>query len=233
MPDWRRRWLGLKPLAEVSQHAGYNRIDPAPEMARRIALFSIEQGELLALIARLPPDHRRITHAHSPQHGIIIRSSPRGVFQHHRPKVDITSSPSVIGLCRWIDVQASTSEPYHARHHRSCYSCSERENGGALEPPPTFCKTVQSKDSRRKIKQQRHQKQRPQELINLRHCHRHSPDSCRVVRQFARFRRFRQSCAVGAGCRWGRNEPASCRALKIAEFSVIEAQLSREFGSDA
>ena len=48
-----------------------------------------------------------------------------------------------------------------------------------------------------------------------------------------RFRRFRQSCAVGAGCRWGRNEPASCRALKIAEFSVIEAHLSREFGSDA
>jgi hypothetical protein len=121
------------------------------------------------LIARLPPDHRRITHAGSPPHGIIIRSSPRGVFQHHRPKVDITSSLSVIGLCRWIDVQASTSEPYHARHHRNCYSCSERENGGALEPPPTFCKTVQSKDSRRKIKQQRHQKQRPQYLINLRH----------------------------------------------------------------
>src|ERR1700730_5659386 len=62
---------------------------------------------------------------------------------------------------------------------------------------------------------------------------RHSPDSCRVVRQFAPFPRFRQSCAVGAGCRWGWNEPAACRALKITEFSVIEAHLSREFGSDA
>jgi hypothetical protein len=41
-----------------------------------------------------------------------------------------------------------------------------------------------------------------------------------------------RSCAVGAGCRWGRNESAPCRALKIAEFSVIEAHLSREFGSD-
>src|SRR5262249_40607916 len=62
---------------------------------------------------------------------------------------------------------------------------------------------------------------------------RHSPDSCRVVRQFAPFPPFRQSCAAGAGCRWGWNEPASCRALKIAEFSVIEARLSLEFGSDA
>ena len=35
----------LQLLAKVSQHAGYNRIDPAPEMARRTALFSIEQGE--------------------------------------------------------------------------------------------------------------------------------------------------------------------------------------------
>jgi hypothetical protein len=62
---------------------------------------------------------------------------------------------------------------------------------------------------------------------------RHSPDSCRVVRQFAPFPRFRQSCAVGASCRWGWKEPAPCRALKIAEFSVIEAHLFREFGSDA
>jgi hypothetical protein len=31
----------------------------------------------------------------------------------------------------------------------------------------------------------------------------------------------------------GMNEPAACRALKITEFSVIEAHLSREFGSDA
>ena len=35
----------LQLLAKVSQHAGCNRIDPAPEMARRTALFSIEQGE--------------------------------------------------------------------------------------------------------------------------------------------------------------------------------------------
>ena len=67
----------------------------------------------------------------------------------------------------------------------------------------------------------------------LRHISRHSPDSCRVIRQFAPFPRFRQSCAVGASCRWGWNEPAPCRALKIAEFSVIEAHLFREFGSDA
>jgi hypothetical protein len=65
------------------------------------------------------------------------------------------------------------------------------------------------------------------------HLNRHSPDSCRVVRQFAPFPRFRQSCAVGAAYRWGWNEPAPSRALKIAEFSVIEAHLSREFGSDA
>jgi hypothetical protein len=60
----------------------------------------------------------------------------------------------------------------------------------------------------------------------------HSPDSCRVVRQIAPFPSFRHSCAVGAGCRWGWNEPAPCRALKIAEFFLIEARLSREFGSD-
>jgi hypothetical protein len=37
---------------------------------------------------------------------------------------------------------------------------SEREAGGKLEPPPTFCRTTQSKDSRNEIKQQRQQKQR-------------------------------------------------------------------------
>jgi hypothetical protein len=31
----------------------------------------------------------------------------------------------------------------------------------------------------------------------------------------------------------GMERAGACRALKIAEFSVIEAHLSREFGSDA
>jgi hypothetical protein len=62
---------------------------------------------------------------------------------------------------------------------------------------------------------------------------RHSPDSLRVARQFTPFPCFREACAVGAGFRWGWDEPAPCRASKIDEFSVIEAHLSREFGSDA
>ena len=42
------------------------------------------------------------------------------------------------GHCRGLDVQASTNEPFHARHHRNCYGYSERETGGALEPSPTL-----------------------------------------------------------------------------------------------
>jgi hypothetical protein len=72
-------------------------------------------------------------------------------------------------IARWLDVRASTNEPYHARHHGNCYSCPERKNGAALDPPPPFCKPAQSKDGRNKIKQQRHQKQRTQALIKIRH----------------------------------------------------------------
>ena len=53
---------------------------------------------------------------------------------------------------------------------------------------------------------------------------------------FANLLRFRVSgnpAPLARAVRWGWNEPAACRALKITEFSVIEAHLSREFGSDA
>jgi hypothetical protein len=48
------------------------------------------------------------------------------------------------------------------------------------------------------------------------HINRHSPDSCRVGRQFAPFPR-------GAGCRWDGTSRRHAERLKIAEFSVIEA----------
>jgi hypothetical protein len=46
-----------QPLAQVSQHLHYDRIDPAQQMVRRNAPFKVEQIEQLALIARLPTHH--------------------------------------------------------------------------------------------------------------------------------------------------------------------------------
>ena len=68
-----------------------------------------------------------------------------------------------------LDVQASSSEPYHVRDYRNCYGCSKRENGAALEPLPPLSRDAQSKDSRNKIKHQRNQKQCTEELIKFRH----------------------------------------------------------------
>ena len=48
---------GLQLLAQLSQHPRHDRIDPAQQMARRNALFEVEQIEQLALIARLPTHH--------------------------------------------------------------------------------------------------------------------------------------------------------------------------------
>jgi hypothetical protein len=63
----------------------------------------------------------------------------------------------------------------------------------------------------------------------IRHLNRHSPDSCRIVREFAPFPRFGQSCAVGAGCRWGRNKSAPCRAPPIN----VNARARPETGNSA
>src|SRR5262245_30071021 len=49
---------GPQLLAKVGQHPRHDRVDAAQEMARRNALFQVEQVEQLALIARLPPHHR-------------------------------------------------------------------------------------------------------------------------------------------------------------------------------
>jgi hypothetical protein len=49
----------------VETEAAEPTIDPAQEMARRNALFEVEQVEWLALIARMPSHHHRITRADS------------------------------------------------------------------------------------------------------------------------------------------------------------------------
>src|SRR5205814_2927524 len=48
---------GFQLVTKLSQNSGHHRIDPAQQMARRDALFQIEQIEKLALVPRLPTHH--------------------------------------------------------------------------------------------------------------------------------------------------------------------------------
>src|SRR5213592_2165962 len=59
-------------------------------MIRGNVLFEVEKIEQLALINRLTTHHDLRPSLKGSDDGIMIRQYPRGLFQQHRPKADIS-----------------------------------------------------------------------------------------------------------------------------------------------